>query len=102
MMKQGWNWQKTPCGCRYGIGIYYENGVATKIETISGVSVFNAKEHAMYVCGLWEQIRCCEESNTVYIEAEGPFDIEFIKQIMPCQHFTWDKKTPREYNFIVI
>lgn len=101
MLKQGWDWEKTPCGCRYSIGIYYENGIATKIQTVSGVQEFNAKEHAMYIRGLYKQVQL-GENNTVYIYAEGPFDIEFIKQIMPYKHFTWNEKTPREYNYIII
>ncbi len=97
--KEGWEYQATPNGISYGIGVFYENGVGTKISSNAGIQDFNDIEHAMYVLGIPSNINRLRDS-TIGIFKDCTFDIEFLKRIMPYEHFTWKDKEPKQYTFI--
>lgn len=97
--KEGWEYQTTPNGISYGIGVFFENGIATKISSNAGIQDFNDIRDAMYVLGITEYI-CTLEDGTIGIFKDCTFDIEFLKRIMPYAHFTWKDKEPRKYTFI--
>lgn len=100
--KDGWDYDyiiKDGLEIRYGIPVFYENGVATKIHTNSGDCDFNDKEHAMYVHGINSDVVYGLEGRAVYINENTTFDVEFLKKIMPYKHFTYNNKTPKEYTF---
>ena len=97
--KEGWEYQATPNGISYGIGVFFENGIATKISSNAGIQDFNDIQHAMYVRGINDNI-IYGEDNLIYIIRDCSFDVQFLKRIMPYKHFTWKDKEPKKYTFI--
>ena len=97
--KEGWEYQTTPNGISYGIGVFFENGIATKISSNAGIQDFDVVRDAMYVLGIPSNIYRLKDS-TIVILKDCTFDIEFLKRIMPYAHFTWKDKEPRKYTFI--
>ena len=97
--KEGWDYQATPDGISYGIGVFFENGIATKISSNAGIQDFNDIQHAMYLRGINDDIMRGQDDK-IYILEDCTFDTEFLKKIMPYAHFTWKNKEPKQYTFI--
>ena len=100
--KDGWDYEyiiKDGLEIRYGIPVFYENGVATKIRTNHSDYDFNDKEHAMYVGGINSDVLYSPDGKFAYIKENTTFDIEFLKRIMPYKDFTYNNKIPKEYTF---
>ena len=89
--------------CRYGIPVFYENGIATKIQGNFGEYDFDIVKHSRYILLRAELIHCVNaKKEPMYSLKEmetSTFDVEFLKQALPYKDCSYNNKEPKKLIF---